>query len=253
MLNFTGGLLYAVEYKNNGATLAHSLNLSAVYKPYDSLLLKSVYDEQINDFENRITTIEQDKDGDVFIKNNLYAGDKMFYHNNLTDILVPMPIYEHPSSVNNFSITFPYPVVCGTITCKVSISLMSVYYKINIHFKNNEIINSDELSKPILFKNESYPFSVAYDSSSRIFTFNMDGAKNWFYLQNQYPVDIFIFTSTYYIGNAIYSNDLLTSNADLSNKTTNELEKLVYSARRCQILESKIASLESRIAALETK
>ena len=166
-----------------------------------------------------------------------------------------MPIYEHPSSVNNFSITFPYPVVCGTITCKVSISLMSVYYKINIHFKNNEIINSDELSKPILVYDISYPFSAAYDSSSRIFTFNMDGVFNWWSsdLQNQYPVDIFIFTSTYYIGNAIYSNDLLASNADLSSKTTNELEKLVYSARRCQILESKVASLESRIAALETK
>ena len=64
----------------------------------------------------------------------------------------------------------------------------------------------------------------------------MNGAENWFISdpQNQYPADIFLFTSQYYIGNIIYSNDLLASNANSSSKTTNELEKLVYSSRRCQ-------------------
>ncbi|KAK8895896.1 hypothetical protein M9Y10_013782 [Tritrichomonas musculus] len=57
MYSTTAGLLYAVEYNNNGS-LAHSLNLSAVYKPYDSLLLKSVYEAKIAELEARIASLE---------------------------------------------------------------------------------------------------------------------------------------------------------------------------------------------------
>lgn len=57
LLIITGKLLYAIEWINN-STFMHSLNLSHVYKPSDSLILSSVYEVKIAELEARIAALE---------------------------------------------------------------------------------------------------------------------------------------------------------------------------------------------------
>lgn len=209
--------------KNDDATINGSLTISSanintqIYHTKETSNWGRTDHQYLMLTNNNIPIFKMGSSGDIHIMNDIYLNNRLIYANNISDPVVPMPINSHPTNPGNFTITFPYPIAYGTIECNVSIGFQLLWHEWNIHFKNNEIINADELSKQYWYSigsNSYCTVNAEYNSNTNTFKLTSvahssgDNVDSRGSLKGDYfDVDFYLFTRSYYAGNPVYSND----------------------------------------------